>query len=71
VSQTVTEVEDLLSIFSTSGSSTSSASSDPSTGILNAVYGQNNSSNGSSNTSDPTTALLESQYGASGVNVYA
>ena len=59
VSQTVSEVEDLLSIFNTSSSTTDSSSS-----ILGAAYGQSTSSS----TTDPTTSLLESEYGGSSAN---
>ena len=62
VSQTVTEIEDLLSIFDTSGSSTP-ASTDPFTEILNTAYGQNASPTATASATDPTTALLESKYG--------
>jgi hypothetical protein len=76
-SQTVTEIEDLLSVFNTSNAAPTNT--DPFTTILNTAYGQNSSAS----TTDPTTTLLEGQYGANavaassdlsgtvGVNVYA
>ena len=58
--QTVTEIEDLLSVFSKSEAP--AANSDPITAILSTAYGQGSPS--FERATDPTVALLESKYGA-------
>ena len=69
VNQTVQWVDDLLNL--SGSSSTTAAPVDPTTGILNAAYGQNPSTNETdsnatdSSSTDPTASILNSAYGAS------